>query len=207
MPSGTRASVNFSPWLATQVHFFVSFGLLAGLESSNWVSEGPKGLQKGTPKSFKIEQKSIRAALGMPKGVRGYPPGPSEAPNMHFYAYLCICCAYRCIFMHILRIPIHIYAYFVHIYACFHQLYAYLCILLHTSPIFMHIYPYLHIFKHTYECVCISDAYLYTSALFVNVCTYLHIPIHEKTLDAGSQKSCSRATPHRELKYLQVQSI
>ena len=46
----------------------------------------------------------------------------------------------------------------------------------------MHIYAYLCIFKHTYECVCIFDAYLYTSVLFVNICTYLHISIHEKTL-------------------------
>ena len=102
----------------------------------------PDGLQKGTPKSPKIDQKSTRAALGMSKGVRGYPPGASEAPNMHFYtylrifmhifaifcAYLCICCAYLdilvpfslvlCIFMHIVVHFTNIYAYlriFMHI--------------------------------------------------------------------------------------------
>ena len=129
----------------------------------------PKGLQKGTPKWPKIDQKSTRAALGMPKGVRGYPPG---AVNMHLYAYLCIYLQYF----------VHIYVYFEHIYACFHWFPAYLYILLYTSPIFMHIYAYLCIFRHISECLCIFDAYLYTSVLFVNICTYLQVPIHEKTL-------------------------
>ena len=79
----------------------------------------PKGLQTGTPKLPKIDQKSTRAALGMPKGVRGYPPGASEAPNMHFYAYLCIFCAYLCIFMHILCIFMHVFISFMHIYTYF----------------------------------------------------------------------------------------
>ena len=58
---------------------------------------GPKGLQKGTPKSTKIDQKSTRAPLGIPGRVRGYPPGASEPPKMHIYVYLCM-------FLHIFAI-------------------------------------------------------------------------------------------------------
>ena len=50
MPSGTRAYGNLSACLATEAHFFVSFGLLVGLEGANWVSEGPQRAPKKDPK-------------------------------------------------------------------------------------------------------------------------------------------------------------
>ena len=93
----------------------------------------PKGLQKGTLKLPQIDQKSTRAALGMPKGVRGYPPGASEAPNMHFYAYLCIFCAYLHRFMHILCIFLHVFISFMHIYAYCCTCHPYLCISMHIQ--------------------------------------------------------------------------
>ena len=124
----------------------------------------PKGLQKGASKWPKIDQKSTRAALGMPKGVRGYPPGASEAANMHFYAYLCIYLQYVIIFMHILRIfmcvfigSLHIYAYCCtrHPYLCiFMHIYAYSGMFMYIWCIFVHICAlcrYLYIFTHTYS--------------------------------------------------------
>ena len=163
----------------------------------------PKGLQKGTPKWPKIDQKSTRAALGMPKGVRGYPPGASEAPNMHFYAYLCIFmhifaifCAYLCIFCAYLCILV--------------PFSLVLCIFMHIVVHVTHIYAYLCIFMHiqTYLWMCmIFDAYLYTSVFFTHTCTYSHTYLFiRRRWSAGNEKSCSRATLHRELKYLQVRS-
>ena len=108
---------------------FVLFASPSEFKGDHWAPKGPQRAPKRDPKMTQIDQKFTRAALGMPKGVRGYPPGASEAPNMHSYAYLCIFCA-----------SMHIYAYFVHIYACFHCFPAYLCILLYTSLIVMHIY-------------------------------------------------------------------
>ena len=153
----------------------------------------PKGLQKGTPKWPKIDQKSTRAALGMPKGVRGYPPGASEAPNMHFYAYLCIYLQYF----------VHIYAYFAHIYACVHWFPAYLCILLYTSPIFMHIYAYSDIFINVYVYLMHICIHLCSLSFSVHIYTYSFM---RRRWSAGNEKSCSRATLHRDLKYLQVHS-
>ena len=120
----------------------------------------PKGLQKGTRKWPKMHQKSTGAALGMPKGVRGYPPGASEAPNMHFL----------CIFMQMLRISMHIYAYFVHIYA-------YCC----TRHPFLCIFIYMCIFRHVYECVYVWYIFVHICVLYgsrsifhreLNICKY-----------------------------------
>ena len=121
----------------------------------------PKGLQEGTPKWPKIDQKSIRAALGIPKGVRGYPPG-TELIKIRIYSNICI-------FMHIFAIFVQ-----CHIYACFHWFSAFLCILLYTSPIFMHIQTYLWLF-------------MYMWCIFVYICAlrrylYIFTHIHEKTL-------------------------
>ena len=140
---------------------------------------GLRGSPKGSKKGPQNDPKSIRnppgRPLACPRVSGGTPQVPPRLPTcifMHIYAYLCIYLQYF----------VHIYAYFAHIYACFHWFPAYLCILLYKSPIFMHIYACLCIFRHIYECLCIFDAYLYTSVLFVDICTYLHIPIHEKTL-------------------------
>ena len=120
----------------------------------------PKGLQKGTPKWPKIDQKSIRAALGMPKGVRGYPPGASEAPNMHFYAYfahiyayLCIFCAYLCMFSLVLCMFIHIVAHVIHF--CTR-----LCISMHFQAcLWMCIYIW---YKFVHICVLYEYVYKFT---------------------------------------------
>ena len=154
----------------------------------------PKGLQKGTPKWPKIDQKSTRAALGMPKDVRGYPPKvPPRLPTYifmhiyayfaHIYAYLCIFCAYLCMFSLVLCIFIHIVVHVIHF--C-----AYLCI-----------------FMHVYECVCIFGTYLYTSVFFTHVCTYSHISIHEKTLICCQWKIMQPGYTPQGIKYLQVRSI
>ena len=161
MPSGTKAHANFFAWLATEPHFFVSFGFLGGLENANWASKGPQGLQKGIPKSPKIDQKSTRAPLGIPGGVRGYPPGASEPPKMQIYAYLCIFmhiftvfCAYLCILM-------RVFISFVHIYACCCTRHPYLCI-------FMCFYAYSGIFM---------NLYLYLMRICTHLCS-LCIPVH-----------------------------
>ena len=159
----------------------------------------PKGLQKGTPKWPKIDQKSTRAALGMPKGVRGYPPGASEAPNMHFYAYLCIFCAYLCIFMHILCIFMHVFISLMHIYTYCCTCNLFLCI-------FMHIYAFSGMFMNVYV-IGIFGTYLYTSVFFTHVCTYSHISIHEKTLICCQWKIMQPGYTPQGIEYLQVRSI
>ena len=115
MPSGTRAYGNLSACLATEAHFFVSFGLLAGLEGANWV---PEGLQKRTPN----HPKSIRNPPGWSLACpRVYPPGASEAPNMYFYAYLCIL-----LFMNAYVYLVHIYTHLCSLRICLH-IHTYLC--------------------------------------------------------------------------------
>ena len=145
--------------MATSLHAWqlnpISLSPLAWLVAWGMQAEpqrGCKGLQKGTPKSTKIDQKSTRAPLGMLRGVRGYPPGASEAPNMHFYAYLNIFCTYLCIFMHILCIFMHVFISFMHIYAYCCTCNSFLCIFMHIyafSGMFMNVYVYLvHICTH-----------------------------------------------------------
>ena len=133
---------------------------------------GLRGSPKGSKKRSQNDPKSIRnppgRPLACPRVSGGTPQVPPRLPTCifmhiyayfaHIYAYLCIFCAYVCMFSLVL------------------------CIFMHIVVHVTHIYAYLCIFKHTYECVCIFDAYLYTSVLFVNICTYLHISIHEKTL-------------------------
>ena len=110
MPSGTRAYGNLSACLATETHFFVSFGLLAGLEGANWVSEGPRRAPKRDPKMTQNRSEIHPGGPWHAQGCQGVPPRCLRG-SQH---------AFLCIFMHILRISMHIYAYFVHIYACFH---------------------------------------------------------------------------------------
>ena len=147
-PFGTPAYVDFCAWLAKQLHFYVCFAILDGLEGRTWIPKASQGLQKGTPKWVKIRQKSTPALLGMPRGVRGYPPRCLQATRD----------AYLCVFMHIFMYIIDIYA-----YLCIYS--AYLCLFRHIYVYFMHIYAYL----------CKRDAYLCIS---MHIYTYLCISMH-----------------------------
>ena len=66
----------------------------------------PKASKKELPNYRKSIRNPLGTFLGGPRGVRGYTPGASEAPEMHIYQY-----AYLCTFMHILYIFMDIYAY------------------------------------------------------------------------------------------------
>ena len=147
-----------------------------------------------------MRQKSTRAPLGMPKGVRGYPPGASEAPNMHFYAYLCIFCAYLCIFMHILCICMHVFISFMHIYTYCCTCNSFLCI-------FMHIYAFSNMFMNVYVYLVHICTHLCSLRMCVHIHTYLFM---RRRWSAVNEKSCSRATLHRELnicKYAQYKFV
>ena len=119
MPSGTRAYGNLSACLATEAHFFVSFGLPAGLEGANWVSEGPRRPPKRDPKMTPNRSEIHPGIPWHAQGCQGVPPQvPPRLPT--------------CIFM-------HIYAYFAHIYAYLCIFYAYLCMFSLVLCIFMQI--------------------------------------------------------------------
>ena len=156
MPSGTKAYGNFSPWLATSTHFFVSLGLPAGLEGANWVSEGLQRAPKRDPKMIQNRSKIPPGGPWHAHRCQGVPPrclrGSQHAFFMHIYAYLCIFCAYLCIFMHVLFIFMHVFISFMHIYTYCCTCNSFLCIFMHIyafSGMFMNVYVYLvHICTH-----------------------------------------------------------
>ena len=170
-----------------------------------WWLEGCKlslgGLPKGFKKGPQNDKKSIRNPTGHPWACPGVWGGTPQVPQGHprcificIYVYLCIYLEYvvhiLCIFMHVFITLMHIYA-----YCC--TPHPYLCIFMHVyaySVIFMNVYVYLmHICTHLCS-LCIS----------VHTYTYLFM---RRRWYAVIEKSCSRATLHRELKYLQVRSI
>ena len=179
-----------------------------GLLCRTWWLEGPKVDPKGLPRPPKRDPKIIENSLklhpGPPwpsPGCQGVPPRCLQASRdaylcvfmhvyahiyyilcifMHIYAYLCMFSLVLCIFMHIVVHVTHIYAYFMYIYA--------------YSSIFMNVYVYLmHICTH-----------LRSSCISIHIHTYLFM---RRRWSAVNEKSCSRATLHRELQYLQVHSI
>ena len=161
----------------------------------------PKGLQKGPPKWPKMDQKSTRAALGMPKGVRGYPPRCLRG-SQHVFL---------CIFMHILRISMHIYAYFVNMYAYLCMFLLVLCIFMHIVVHVTHIYAY---FMYIYTSSAIfMNVYVYLMHIckhlcFVRICVHIHTYLFmSRRWSAVNEESCSRTALHKELKYLQIHSI
>ena len=104
---------------------------------------GLRGSPKASKKGSQNDPKSIRNPPGRPLAcprVSGVPPGCLRG-SQH---------AFLCIFMHIVRVLMHIFACFVHIYACFRWFPTYVCILLYTSCIFMHIYAYSSILMSVY---------------------------------------------------------
>ena len=125
MPSRTRAYGNLSACLATEADFFVSFGLLAGLEGANWVSEGPQMPPKRDPK---MTQNRLEIHPGGPWHAQGCQGVPPRCLRSSQHAFLCIFCAYLCIFMHILCIFMHVFISFMHIYTYCCTCNSFLCI-------------------------------------------------------------------------------
>ena len=133
----------------------ISLSLLACLLA--WrVPTGSRGPQRAPKRDPKMTQNRSEIHPGGPWHA-GCPRGASEALNMHFYAYLCIFCAYLRIFMHVFISFMHIYA-----YCCTRH--PYLCIFMHIyaySSILMSVHAYLmHVCTHL--CSLLISVHIYT---------------------------------------------
>ena len=164
---------------------------------------GLRGSPKGSKKGPQNDPKSIRnppgRPLACPRVSGGTPQVPPRLPTcifMDIYAYLCIFCAYLCIFMHILCIFMHVFISFMHIYTYCCTCNSFLCI-------FMHIYAFSGMFMNVYVYLVHICTHLCSLRICVHIHTYLST---RRRWPAVDQESCSRATLHRELKYLQVRS-
>ena len=168
---------------------------------------GLRGSPKGSKKGPQNDPKSIRnppgRPLACPRVSGGTPQVPPRLPTcifMHIYAYLCICCAYLCIFMHILCIFMHVFISFMHIYTYCCTCNSFLCI-------FMHIYAFSNMFMNVYVYLVHICTHLCSLRMCVHIHTYLFM---RRRWSAVNEKSCSRATLHRELnicKYAQYKFV
>ena len=128
------------------------------------------------------------------QGCQGVPPRCLRGSQ---HAFLCIFCAYLCIFMYILCIFMHVFI------SCMH-IYAYCCTCNSFLYIFMHIYAFSGMFMNVYVYLVHIRTHLCSLRIWLHIHTYLFM---RRLWSAVNERSRSRATFHRDLKYLQVCSI